>query len=219
MHNSQSSKKITRQRGKKRLVRSHHSWYFPSGEAATILSPGLEQKSRSSPYPWLRRREKPCGGERTSTSKQCLCSHPPPHPCVKEASLVCPKKDLGKKTRTKPNKNTPKKPTMTLKAKCQAQFPRAEFHQQVVVGQSCSDLALTYPQCCYQFFHVVEKLEHQGKGSVLQKALGRASPLLQASPASGVEILLLLSNKATDLICSIVTFPLIIPCLWQGGWN
>lgn len=144
---------------------------------------------------------------------------PTPSSLYEGSSSGLPQKGLGEKNPNKPNKNTPKKSTMTLKAKCQAPFPRAESHQQVVVGQFCSDLVLTYPQPCHQFFHVVEKLEHQGKGSVLQKALRRASPLLQKSPTSGVELLLLLSNKATDLIYSIIAFPITIPCPWHGGWN
>lgn len=153
---------------------------------------GAGAKEQEQSLPWLRR-EKPCRGQSTSTSKQCLCSHPPPHPCVKEAALVCPKKDLGKKTKTtkpKPTNTHQEKSTMTLKAKCQAPFPRAESHQQVVVGQFCSDLVLTYPQPCQQLFHVVEKLQHQGKWSVLHKAPGKASSLLQKSPTSGVELLL-----------------------------
>jgi len=109
---------------------------------------------------------------------------------MKEAALLCPKKDLEKK----PNQN--KKPTTTLKAKCQAPFSRAESHQQVVVGQFCCNLVLIHPQPCYQFFHVVEKLEGQGNGSLLHKALGRASPLLQKVQLLVLEFLLL---PSTDL--------------------
>lgn len=148
MHNSQSSKKINKaKRQKKRLVRSHHSWYFPSGDA--VPGAGAEEQEQS--LPWLWRREKPRRGQRTSTSKQCLCSHPPPHPCMKEAALLCPKKGLEGKNPKQPNqtaKNTQKNPTMTLKTKCQGPFPRAESHQQVGVGQFCSDLVLTSPQPC-----------------------------------------------------------------------
>ena len=55
---------------------------------------------------------------------------------------------------------------------------------------------LIYPQRCYQFFHVVEKLEWQGNGSLLHKALGRASPLLQEVQLLVLEFLLL---SSTDL--------------------
>lgn len=89
-----------------------------------------------------------------------------------------------KRTQEKQNKTNhhkSKKPTTILKAKCQAPFPRAESHQQVAVGQFSCNLVVIYPQRCYQFFHVVEKLEQKGNGSLLCKALGRAraSPLLQ----------------------------------------
>lgn len=57
-------------------------------------------------------------------------------------------------------------------------------------------ICFLYPQCCYQFFHVVEKLKQQGNGSLLHKVLGRASPLLQKVQLLVLEFLLL---PSTDL--------------------
>lgn len=114
---------------------------------------------------------------------------PTPSSLHEGSSSVLPQKGLGEKKKTKQNNHHDTEGQMP------SPFPRAESHQQVVVGQFHCDLFLIYPQCCYQFFHVVEKLERQGNGSLLHKGVGRTSPLLHKVQLLVLEFLLLPSTN------------------------
>lgn len=72
---------------------------------------------------------------------------PTPSSLHEGSSSGLPQKGLGEGKTKQPNQpKTHQKINHTLKGKCQAPFPRAEPHQQVVVGQSCSVSVLAYPQ-------------------------------------------------------------------------
>ena len=120
---------------------------------------------------------------------EAVALFPPTPSSLHEGSCsVLPQKGLGEKKIKQNNHHD-------TEGQMPSPFPRAESHQQVLVGQFRCDLFSIYPQCCYQFFHVVEKLERQGNGSLLHKALGRASPLLQKVQLLVLEFLLLPSTN------------------------